>query len=50
MQIQWEYIEAKLLSLGYTRETLLDLRKRWETEVADEKSRSVLNQQDLSVK
>ena len=50
MQIQWEYIEAKLLSLGYTRETLIGLKKRWEAEIADEKSRSLLNQQDLSMK
>ena len=50
MQIQWEYIEAKLLSLGYTRETLLGLKKRWEAEVDADKSRSALNQQDLSMK
>ena len=43
MQLQWEYIEAKLLAMNWTREKLLGLKQAYEAECEAEKSRSLLN-------
>ena len=32
MQLQWEFIEAKLLAMGYTRETIIAAAQAYEYE------------------
>ena len=43
MQLQWEYIEAKLRAMGYTNETLIAAVNAYEAELEAEKNRSLLN-------